>query len=425
MGTNESAVTNIDRFERTVVWKISRTLYLVLAGGASLGLLGSAILLAYTLTPTISSSVPSEPPQPAPPELTIDELRAAMTPSDSGGASDGVPRRTADTTDAGAPSAGQDLGPRIRGAYQSLSAFFTSDAPPWQSVRSTVCVLHSDWTGQCLRTETTVTEIGLGQSLDDVLLPLGSPERLAALELTVATLGRARMAGVTEERDLATAVRATLVGLRAGLDPSVLASAFDSLFAVPAASPDGSAPAGALPLEAHQILSALDAVRELRLEASDGGRLGVWMHELPGLLAVAPGDASETVAFLVLAWSAVPDVDRETALARVQKFVALMGEFPSGERMKAAEAYARAVAARAAAQDEAYLAAQQERLAEIARVEGEVVATREFKSDWRLNAAGALGVSLYAIATLGLFLALLAVERTTRLLRGLVDGSGR
>ena len=68
----------LDRFERAVILRTSRGLFLLVAIAATLGLAGGGAGLAWSLTPTTRGVDPPEPTAPAPPEVTLADVLGVL-----------------------------------------------------------------------------------------------------------------------------------------------------------------------------------------------------------------------------------------------------------------------------------------------------------------------------------------------------------
>ena len=72
-----------DIFERGVVFRVSRGLYLTLAILITAGLLGSLGMFLYSVSPTMKGAMPDKPTPPTPPSISVAEINEALTGQDT------------------------------------------------------------------------------------------------------------------------------------------------------------------------------------------------------------------------------------------------------------------------------------------------------------------------------------------------------
>ena len=194
----------VDRFEQRVVWRVSRGLYLVVAGLASLVLVGGAGLLVWGMSPTFRGSDPAEPPAPTPPTVTLEEVLATLDgPQPEGIAPEGA---DAPSFEPAALAAEEDGDAAYNRRFQELATklkmMFDETRHPWLSEQSVVCTSQGYY--GCYNYERRTTRVGVVEMVNGRLkrMASASPEqRLALLQALVDVTGAVSRTEPPEPRD--------------------------------------------------------------------------------------------------------------------------------------------------------------------------------------------------------------------------------
>jgi len=176
----------IEIFERKVIFRIARGLFMFLAIVGLLGFIASFFFFGYTVSPTLKESAPREPKEPAPPTVTAEEVQKLM--NDAGRSSDrgrrGIPRQ-----DGGEPFANDPMAARVKVLVEKLHAdCFPGDGFPWYAQVKNECVQRDYWTGRCTRYKEMMVEPGVINALKDALGALSSLDKITTLETLIAVL---------------------------------------------------------------------------------------------------------------------------------------------------------------------------------------------------------------------------------------------
>ncbi len=419
-----SGTEAVDRFEQRVVWRMSRGLYLAVAGVSSLVLVGGAAVLLWGMSPTFRGSDPPAPPEPTPPTVTLEEvMRTLDAPPE------GVPDGEAPTYEAAALDAEDDGDAAYNRRFQELAAklrmLFDDARYPWLSEQSVVCVSQGYY--GCYDYERRTTRVGAVEMVNGRLKKMSSapPEqRLALLQGLVdvaSAVGRTTEPVARDElRFVAVGAVLDMVGAAdevRGEDVTALVQALS----LPGPTPEAPR-VDVAPEEARDLFDALLAIRK---SGSDPALLRAWLGSVHGLRPLFTGDSEgkpNRVDGLAACWEALQGTLPSLVDQRIEGLRALATAAPGPRRPEIIRAWGDLVRARSMEAQSAYEMALAEREAAIAALDAEKAATDATKDELRGPALMALGGSVLLVATVGLLLALLAVERNTRALRELMAG---
>lgn len=421
----------VDRFEQRVVWRVSRGLYLVVAGLASLVLLGGAGLLVWGVSPTLRGSDPAEPTAPTPPTVTLAEVLSTLdAPQPEGFAPEG---EDAPSFEPAALAAEEDGDAAYNRRFQELATklkmMFDDARHPWLSEQSVVCTSRAYY-GGCYNYERRTTRVGVVEMVNGRLKRMvnAPPEqRLALLQALVDVTGAVARTEPPEPRDdlrfVAIGAALDMVGAAGEVRSDDIVTLVAAL-SVPGATTD--APRTDVPSdEARSLFNAILAAKKA---GADPDLFRSWLASAHTFRPLFTGDAEgkpNDVDGLVAVWEALEGTLSELASQRMEGLRALATQAPGPRRPEVIRAWGNLVRSRSLESQMTYERALNERAMAIAELDAAKAVTDARKDELRGPALMALGGAILTVATVGLFLALLAVERNTRALRELMAGLQR
>ena len=394
-------------FERHIVLRGARYIYLALAATASLGVVGAAMVLAYGLSPIVPGfdPQPPSPPEEVVPSSSDIHLTTATQPSYTGSTSQPLPMpmpSTQPSTQGNGAAATQE---RDR-LWASLRASFDTSTQPWLDTTTTECI-QRDWYGRCRRSNTEITSVGLAKQLQNATRPLSLSDEIAVLTA---------ISHLLSQSPNTPGVRYALVtaGIAMGEVWGGEAIAPAESLVTSAAQMADSPPPPAWPQRAE--LATL--VGSLKLQNSQPEQFVAWMEHVAVQLLSLP-DASQEAATRE-SWAIVSSFQTKSEEAATAIEDRLTQESPSNA-LAFLRAYREAVDA---AQRDARREAEADRYAYATAVtEREIGVAAAQAKRWAARKAGlmALPISLALLALLGIGIAVLAVERNTRAIRALAS----
>jgi hypothetical protein len=417
MSESEDHPEKLDRFERDLVFRVSRSIYIAFAVVGTITIVCAALVLAYAMTPTLRGFDPEEPVPPVTQKVSPEEVLAAMSGEDIQVEEDWdqPSERPARITERGDPNAA-----RIAELMEAIEGHFEARKPPWRSKVNRRCAKR-DWWGDCERYESKVTLPGAELRLHSAMESLSSSDCVLLLEAVLSVVSSVaaepnRFLGLWSVTDLKAAYERypeqSLAGLNGILRPT-------------------NADGGAVPPPPDDYKSTVFTTLLEITKASTSEETLVQF--LTGLGSFAELTTNEqAVALFTAVWSVVETTEAREAERRMDELLATLAALKashaqasaavSGEtQVLAIATYASLRLAKEQNAEWAYGQAVAERDALIAEQNETYDAARERKSGLRrltlLSILGALG----GIAVIGLFLGLLAVERNTRVLGQLAE----
>jgi hypothetical protein len=401
----------IDGFERKVVLRLSRALYLLLALGASASLCGGIATFGWGMTPTLEPSDPPPIPPPPTPTIALAEVTAALGQAEEG--SGDAPVAVAE----GSGDSAHDA--QFTALARQAGALFDTSRFPWLSKTENHCDIPG-W-GDCYHWVTRTTAKGVVEMLDDAL---GGEEPDVQIALLGAVVDLASAVGTADPAPARDAIRFTSV--KATLDlfaanGKVEPVAHEGLRS--AMSDDAHRPR-----PTSEVQPLLDAVLLAKKKGADPGTQSAWFQAAPGFLRLFPPPAPDATAAvdprvdgLVATWEAVRDASAESVPGRLSALSTLAQAAPASGRAASIRTWGRLVREKTAKDQADYEAAVAKRDAAIAEQKEAVEARKIQKAALVVSATGVVGTALSVLAVLGLFLALLGVERNTRSLQDVLQ----
>lgn len=390
-----------EMFERAVVLRGARVIYLFMAMLATLAIVGALGGLAYSVTPVVKGFAPQEPP---PLDEVIPDPSATPRP---------VAQRPTERASSSAPASPVAGGPARLAAppdalraerdalWAALRERFDTTSPPWIDRIEQTCELR-DWTGFCMRWRSEVRSQGLVRRLEASVSSHDLYE-----EVTILRSLDGLLTGVdAEEVELA---RVLLAGLSV----------------VEAFGPEGAVALDALvtatPLGGDQRVGAAGLVAALPLAGGAPDDLTAWVSIVaPHLASLPPAVAISTAPRTWMIVSAYERRQREAAEAVVQ---GLRGAGPDGAARWVDGYYERVLAERRDAERER-AEAMTSYMAAVATREAAAAAGQAMRVTVRGMSIVALPAALGVLALLGIGIAVLALERNTRAIRDLAIVKG-
>ena len=158
---------NLDRVESGIVFRVSRVFFWALVGAAGLALIGSVLLLLYSITPTSKQEVQIEPFPPEP-SVTLAEIRLALEAK----AAPVQIARELGPAPAAEPTPPQldPLKLRLATLLDTLGMWFPNR---WQTIYGQE-VSARDWLGRPTAYRTIIVREGFSHSVNTVLERFGN-----------------------------------------------------------------------------------------------------------------------------------------------------------------------------------------------------------------------------------------------------------
>jgi len=407
----------LDRFERDLVFRVSRSIYMAFAVVGTFTIVCSALVLGYAMTPTLRGFDPEEPMPPETQNVSPHEVLAAMTGEEIQVQEEWAEptERPARITEQGDPNAA-----RIAELMTAIEGHFEAGKSPWRSKVNRRCAKR-DWWGDCERYESKVTLPGADLRLRSAMESLSSSDCVRLLEAVVSVVSSVeaednRFLGLWSVTDLKAAYdrypEQSLAGLTGLLRPM---------------NADGSA--GPPPPDDYKS-TIFKTVLEITKASTSEETLVKFLTGLGSFAELTTNE--QAVSLFTAVWSVVEATEAPEAERRMTELLATLDALKASHAQASAavsgetqvQAIATYASLRLAKQQNAEWAHSQavaERDSLIAERNATYDAARERKSNLRrltlLSILGALG----AIAIIGLFLGLLAVERNTRVLGQLAE----
>ncbi len=441
----------LDRFERALVLRTSRAMFLLVAVGAAFALAGGGSAFAYSWLPSFRGSDPPEPAPPKPPEVSLADVLAVLDAPvadqnayDNDGAQasnfEAAQLSTDDKADASQEQEFAALATELQGMFDSTRY-------PWLSETHAVCAYPS-WNGGCFRWETRTLRKGVVQIVNEAEEKADEKQRLLLLKALVDIVPTC---ATEDDRFLLVGAVLDVVGAAGQVSPDELA-AFKGMLTgpTPAAGANG-APAVATPLPQPVLEDLINAVLRARKRGAEPELLIAWFGAAQSLEAIfakvdlptpgttptvipgvpapgapttattpaAPTGPTPAVLGLVASWQALQGTLPALASQRLDGIRAIATAAPAARRAEVVNAYGDLVRSRSTSAQREYQQALAARADKIAALNADVAKREGEKADTRIWATSVLGGGFAAMASVGLLLALLAVERNTRALQDL------
>jgi len=405
----------LDRFERGLVFRISRSIYIAFAMVGTLTIIFAAVVLGYAMTPTLRGFDPDEPAPPGTQKVSPEEVLAAMSGGEIEEEWEEPVKAPAKVVIDDDPNAA-----RIAELLEAIKSHFTPKKQPWRSKVTRYCA-RRDWWGDCSRWESKVQVAGAELRLQSAMEGLSSTDDVRLLETVLAVVSSVeaednRFLGLWSVTDLKAAYdrypEKSLVGLTGILNP---------------VKEDGSP--GTPPPDEYKA-TVFRTLLEITKASTSEDTLVTFLTGLGNFAELTTNE--QAVALFTAVWTVVEGGETREAERRMTELRAVLDALKashaqasaavSGEKQVLAVAtYYNLLVAKKQNAEWAYAQAVSERDAQIAERNANFDAAKERKRELRratlLSILGALG----AIAVIGLLLGLLAVERNTRVLRELAD----
>jgi hypothetical protein len=405
----------LDRFERGIVFRISRSIYVAFAVVGTLTIVFSGIVLGYALTPTLRGFDPEDPALPGIQQVSPEEVLAAMSGTEVVEEWPEPVEQPRTITIQDDPNAA-----RIGELLEAIKGHFTVRKQPWRSKVTRYCA-RKDWWGDCSRWESKVLVAGAELRLQSAMESLSSSDNVRLLEAILVAVSSVeteenRFLGLWSVTDLKAAYdqypEKSLEGLTSILRPM---------------TPDGKA--GTPPPDEYKG-TVFRTLLEITKASTQEETLVSFLTGLGRFAELTTNE--QAVALFSAVWGVVEGTEtREakrrmdalhTVLATLKANHAASASAVSGEtQVLAIATYHNILLGKQQNAEWAYAQAIAERDNLIAESNARYDAAKERKSNLRrttlLSILGALG----AIAVIGLLLGLLAVERNTRVLGELAN----
>lgn len=407
--------SKVEGFERGVILRVSRSMYLLLSALASIVAILGVLGITYALLPTMRGADPEEPIPPEPPAVSLDDVMKAVQEAEPEPSEVTVASLRSESDE---PDPDAIRAQRFNDLATALGSLFDKTRYPWLSETENYCK-SAGYYG-CYSYGTRIVRKGVVESVNASLSQAPRDQQVDILQALVDVASVVGTGAGASERD---DIRFVAVG--ATLD---LIAAADGVSAAPVSALRDALAGGGSPIGLDAARDVLLATLKIRKRGRDQALLSVWMRAAPRLRGAFGKDAegeSNQVDGLAATWDALQGTVTTLADQRLAAIEAIAMQAEEASRPEIVRAYGTLVRDRSAAAQAAYAQAIDERASAIAALDATAEATRTKKSEVLYQSAAVVASALGALAVLGLFLALLAVERNTRALRevlGRIDG---
>jgi hypothetical protein len=392
---------NVSWFERTIVFRIARTLYSASAGIAFLTLVVSLLVILYSITPTLRGFEPSEPNKDGDPNVTEEEVLARLSPAKT---------PTPEVQDREAPS---EIEPelednsQIDALLQQIAKFFTEDTHPWQDQTRGYCA-NRDWYGDCIQWRKETIAPGAYSILVDTISSQSKRAKIAHLKNVLKAMP---LLLDQDYRYIYTGMARDVYQSFPSEHIQVLAEVLYTLGHPQPAASEGQQNPVFTPLTDEGKLSLLMTMLYLEKSGRSSDKLVGFMPRVSEIISLISEDARFAVAAIWEVSHFCPEDRIETHIANS---VAIIAKVKEEQRVQAAILYQRIYDEKRVSVDAKYGSEMSEYQLRLNEIEADYLASKAQKTSVRgmafLGALYALG----AIAAVGLLLGLLAIERNTR-----------
>jgi ElaB/YqjD/DUF883 family membrane-anchored ribosome-binding protein len=393
-----------ERFERKVVFRVSRGLLTITGVVIFFAVVVSTLYLCYGLIPAFKSAPPAMPPKPQAPAITFSDVQGMLPRSQQPRAipaAEPAADREVEAAEAEPAAVTIAITPAVEAVLTRIQA--AVPGATWNDVTQSVCVEKHFLFDTCLRYETQTTE-GLRSKIVARIKDLAESDRLAYLGAIEGFLPK-----VAEPfREIALFEFLAIQG------------------DVPALVTLGRVLAEGLPMApaAQQALFIGEMAKVFAREENVSTYLATMLiaRELAAILPIEQRIAGWFVSTRFLMRSA-DDTAGATALAGTMK--PILTQLEETQRLQGIKGFARLYGEKTASARAEYESALQQRAAKIAENEREVARTKTARANARTRGLQGVGVGIAVLAVVGWFLALLGIERNTRMLEELIREQSR
>ncbi len=413
---SDETAENVEKFEKKIVFKISRSLYLASAAVAVLVLVLGVVGLMYSLTPTLKGFGPSEPDKGKDPSVESSEVMARLSQPvkvAKAAKASKVPR-TYNSDRVAAPPVGPS---EIDLLLEEIRAYFPTEGYPWEDDVQSRCA-YRNYYNECVRWSRVVANKGALSVLTSALDTMPNSDQISYLKQHLAAMP------YLDSEDLRFVYVGTASDFRAAMD-SYPSAAIDSLNVVLGAGEGNESP----DLSADQQLNLLYSLLAI---SKSGHPQNVLAGFIPraGSLALRISEGTKPAAIAV--WDVyvnAPEKRRDQHMTDLFKI--LDEDVAAAQRSQACVIYGSIYGGKLYDNQREYLKKQAEYREKVAELELEHEATKLRKTTVGGFSAMASAWAVGAIAFVGLLLGLLAIERNTRqmilvaeMLRGAAGNAG-
>ena len=408
MSTSVDREGRVEQFERKVILRASRSIYLAFAGVATIGILVAALVLLYGLTPSIRGSDPPVPEEPGSQSISPGEVLQRLGPAAVAEGSLETWQPETELRQAISTGSTQEdpLAARLDELLEEIGGYFDQERHPWLSKTRSVCS-SKNWYGECIRWRKDVVEKGVLTLLERGSASLAPAARVRFLEgvLAIVKLGE-------EEETRYLAVRA-VADMKAayGSPPGSSLQALQAVLSTPGKAGE------VLPEQGR--VRILKTILEIKKRDTPEGVLATFLPQAVRFMLLFEHD--EQVAALASLWLVVTDLPPTELSVRFDEIYSTVATVPAEQRSEAIPAYAAVLDEKNDRAAAAHAEAMAVRWGKIQELDSKLAARKSRKSAARMSGLGTILSSLGLIAVIGLFLGLLAVERNTRRMGELVS----
>ena len=414
---SDETAENVEKFEKKIVFKISRSLYLASAAVAVLVLVLGVVGLMYSLTPTLKGFGPSEPDKGKDPSVESSEVMARLTeepPPPPVKVGKAAAPRTYNSDRVAPPPVGPS---EVDLLLEEIRAFFPTDGYPWEDDVQSRCA-YRNYYNECVRWSRVVANKGALSVLTGALDTLSNADQISYLKQHLAAMP------YLASEDLRFVYVGTASDFRAALERYPL-DAIDALNVVLGAGQGNESPE----LDADQQLNLLYSLLAISKSGHPQSTL-VGFIPRAGSLALRISEGTKPAAVAVWdVYTNAPDERRDQHMKDLFKI--LDEDVAAAQRSQACVIYGSIYGGKLYDNQREYLKKQAEYREKVAELELEHQATELRKTTVGGFSAMASAWAVGAIAFVGLLLGLLAIERNTRqmilvaeMLRGAASGAG-
>ena len=399
----------LESLERHFVFRISRGLYLTIAALALLSLIGSLILLIYSISPTLMGSKPKEPNPPSLATVNVEEIKSVL----KGEEVVARPVKVEGEYEAREAEPDPEIA-KINNLMAKLHSYFPSDEYPWGSTYKSTCT-RRDYYSKCREWKKEVDKRGVNDTVNLAMSYLNNPQKISFMEsllLILSTLSEdmeTRFLGVKCISDICIAFK------------EMNKDVYDTILVLfRGEEVRTSIPENQLSqLSDQEKITIFQVLLNIKKGDSKPDILVSYLKHWNAMISLFPDeskiDGMETI------WGAIKYMHIHQVDSMMNTMISTIQAIPSEERAKAAAIYYDLLNKRMNTLDADYRRRMSDYYDELEMIEAKHLSKKFSKKKVIPFALYGLGSALGGVALLGMFLGLLGIERNTRILEKFLE----
>jgi len=401
-----------DIFERGVVFRVSRGLYLTLAILITAGLLGSLGMFLYSVSPTMRGAMPDKPTPPTPPSITVAEINEELAGPD---VSKMVALQERPPTEPEPEFIPADVDPdrrKILEMKQKLrETYFPIEGFPWDSIFGQVCT--NSWGNHCFNWQTKETKAGVSSLIDRGIQEL-NPE--LSIQLLQDMTDLLAMAPQNDNSRYIAARSIVDISRAFNEPPQIVYDEIGTILRGGTAKTEAAKLTPPTDEEKDLLFNVLYAIKKADSKTTV---LTEYLRQWKQLAGLFPADMREEA--LSIAWFQVKYAHAEQAPAMLAAIVQTVQGLDEAQRKDGLIVYARLMSEKMRSTQMQYDREMSDYNLAVNEREAAYLQKKMKKTAYTGKALYGVGVAVGGIALIGLLLGLLGIERNTRTLEQLLS----